>query len=136
MAMKVIFACVHSAGRSQMAAGFFNALADPQLAGAVAAGTQPARQLHPEAVAVMKEAGVDLSRAKPQLLTDELARGAQLLITMGCGESCPFVPGLERDDWQLPDPKGQPLERVRQIRDEIRGRVSRLLTERGWAKPA
>ncbi len=131
----VIFACVHSAGRSQMAAGFFNALADPAKVRGVAAGTEPAERVHPEAVAVMKEAGVDLSRAKPQLLTDELARGAQLLITMGCGESCPFVPGLARDDWQLSDPKGQPLDKVREIRDEIRARVARLLAANGWAKP-
>ncbi len=132
---KIIFACVHSAGRSQMAAGFFNALADPALAAAVAAGTQPAERVHPEVVSVMAEAGVDLSLARPQQLTDELARGARLLITMGCGESCPFVPGLERDDWQLPDPKGQPLEQVRKIRDEIRERVGRLVARHRWARP-
>lgn len=131
---RVIFACVHSAGRSQMAAGFFNALADPSRAVAVAAGTQPAGRVHPEAVEAMAAAGIDLSGAKPQLLTDELARGASMLITMGCGESCPFVPGLARDDWQLPDPKGQSAETVAQIRDQIRSRVAELIAKKGWAK--
>ena len=119
---KVIFACVHSAGRSQMSAAFFNALADPARAVAVSAGTEPATRVHPEVVDVMREVGIDLSGAKPTLLTDDLAKGATLLVTMGCGEQCPFVPGLERADWDLPDPKGQPPERVRAIRDDIRAR--------------
>jgi arsenate reductase len=127
----VIFACVHNAGRSQMAAAFFNAMADPKRARAVSAGTQPGSSVHPEVVAAMREIGVDLSSAKPQRLTDELARGADLLITMGCGDTCPALPGLRRDDWPLPDPKGQAIERVREIRDEIRSRVNDLLvTER------
>lgn len=131
---KVIFACVHSAGRSQMAAAFFNALADPAKAVAVAAGTQPAERVHPEAIAAMAGAGIDLSRAQPQLLTDDLARGATMLITMGCGEACPFVPGLARDDWQLSDPKGQSAERVAEIRDQIRTKVAELIAVKGWAK--
>lgn len=127
----VIFACVHNAGRSQMAAAFFNQLADPTLARAVSAGTQPGERVHPEVVEVMREVGLELSSSRPQKLTDALARGASLLITMGCGDACPVVPGLKRDDWPLPDPKGQPLARVREIRDEIKARVSRLLTQKG-----
>ena len=125
--LKVIFACVHNAGRSQMAAAFFNQLADPQRASAISAGTEPGIRVHPEVLAVMQEAGLDLSAAKPQKLTQELARNAQLLITMGCGDKCPYVPGLRRDDWPLRDPKGLPLEEVRIIRDEIRDRVRTLL---------
>jgi arsenate reductase len=130
----VIFACVHNAGRSQMAAAFFNQLADPSRVRALSAGTQPARRVHPEVVAVMREVGIDLRRTQPTLLTHELAAGAQLLVTMGCGESCPVVPGLRRQDWNLPDPKGQPIERVRAIRDEIRGLVERLVTAEGWQR--
>jgi arsenate reductase len=124
---KVIFACVHSAGRSQMSAGFFNKYADPAKAHAVSAGTQPADRVHPEVVEVMKEVGIDLSTAKPQKLTPELAQDADLLVTMGCGDECPFVPGLRRDDWPLPDPKGKNLEQVRQKRDEIQNRVRELI---------
>lgn len=120
---RVVFACTHSAGRSQMAAAFFNQLADSDKATAVSAGTEPAKQVHPEVVAAMKEVGFDLSDAKPQLLTTELAAGAKFLVTMGCGEGCPYLPGLEVVDWSIEDPKGQPIERVRQIRDEVRSRV-------------
>lgn len=127
----ILFACVHNAGRSQMAAALFNRLADPGRARAVSAGTQPGAHVHPEVVAVMRELDVDLSAARPRLLTDNLARGAALLVTMGCGEACPHVPGLARDDWPLDDPKGQPLERVREIRDEIQARVARLVASLG-----
>ena len=130
----VIFACVHNAGRSQMAAAFFNRFADPCRARAISAGTAPAERVHPEVVAVMRESGVDLSGARPTRLTPELAAQANLLITMGCGEACPFVPGLERDDWNLPDPKGQPRAQVQAIRDEIRARVARLVADRGWER--
>jgi arsenate reductase len=130
----VIFACVHNAGRSQMAAAWFNRLADPGRARAVSAGTQPATRVHPEVQAVMAEVGIDLSAAKPQLLTDELVRGAGLLVTMGCGDACPYVPGLQRDDWPLEDPKGKPVERVREIRDDIRERVRAVLAQRGWGR--
>ncbi|MCY1037015.1 arsenate reductase ArsC [Corallococcus sp. BB11-1] len=130
----VIFACVHNAGRSQMAAACFNLLADPARARALSAGTQPGARVHPEVQTVMAEAGVDLSSAHPQRLTDELAQGAQWLITMGCGDACPFVPGLKRGDWPLEDPKGKPLERVREIRDEVRERVMALLEQEGWAR--
>lgn len=134
MTSKVIFACVHSAGRSQMSAAFFNALADPARATAMSAGTEPAARVHPEVVDVMREVGIDLSGAKPTLLTDGLAKSATLLVTMGCGESCPFVPGLERADWNLPDPRGQPPERVRAIRDDIRARVTELVRARQWER--
>ncbi len=122
-----IFACVHNAGRSQMSAALFNRLADSTAARAISAGTQPAEHVHPVVVDAMKEIGIDLSSAKPQKLTSELAQGADMLITMGCGEECPYVPGLRREDWPLPDPKGQGIETVRQTRDEIRRRVLELL---------
>ena len=122
----VIFACVHNAGRSQMAAAFFNRLADPARARAVSAGTSPGDRVHPEVVTVMREEGIDLRDARPQKLTTDLAAAAQLLITMGCGDECPYVPGVDRDDWPLDDPKGQPLDRVRAIRDEIRTRAEAL----------
>jgi arsenate reductase (thioredoxin) len=129
--VKVIFACVHNAGRSQMAAAFFNQLADRERAQAVSAGTEPGPRVHSEVLAAMQEIGVDLSNARPQKLTEELASDAQLLITMGCGDKCPYVPGLRRDDWPLQDPKGKPMEEVRAIRDEIRGRVQSLLSLEG-----
>lgn len=97
----VIFACVHNAGRSQMAAALFNASADPERARAISAGTAPGHRLHPGVATVMLEHGIDLSEARPQLLTDELTSGATLLVTMGCGEACPVVTGLARDDWPL-----------------------------------
>ena len=135
MPERVVFACVHSAGRSQMAAGWFRALADPSMATAEAAGTQPGPQLHPNVVEVMREAGVDLSGRKPRLLDDVLAeQKPAMLITMGCGEQCPFVPGVARDDWPLPDPKGATLEQTRKIRDDIRSRVEALLDARGWRR--
>ena len=121
--LTIVFACVHNAGRSQMAAAFFNQLADPARARAISAGTQPGSRVHPEVVAVMREAGVDLSAATPRLLTPDLSERVDWLVTMGCGESCPVIPGARRDDWPLDDPKGQPPARVREIRDEIRQRV-------------
>lgn len=127
----VIFACVHNAGRSQMAAAFFNKLADPAKARALSAGTSPGDRVHPEVVAVMQEERIDLSGARPQKLTSELAAESQLLITMGCGDECPYVPGLRRDDWPLDDPKGQPVERVRAIREDIRARVEALVVREG-----
>ena len=129
-----IFACVHNAGRSQMSAAFFNQLADPAKAHAISAGTQPAAHVHPVVVDAMREVGIDLSSAQPQKLTAELAAGAQMLITMGCGDECPHVPGLRRDDWPLRDPKGQTLEAVRLVRDEIRARIEALLAAEGVAQ--
>src|SRR5438874_3174496 len=130
---RVIFACVHSAGRSQMAAAFFNMMADRAKAVAVSAGTQPAERVHPEVVEVMREVGIDLSNTRPRMLTAELAQGASLLVTMGCGDECPVIPGARREDWPLADPKGQPLGSVRDIRDEIKRRVVALLSSEPWA---
>ncbi len=124
---KVIFACVHNAGRSQMAAAFFNQLADPHKAQAISAGTEPGVRVHPEVQAVMQEVGIDLSNAKPQKLTEELAKDAQLLITMGCGDKCPYIPGLRRDDWPLQDPKGLPIPEGRTIRDTVKRCVQDLV---------
>jgi arsenate reductase len=129
---RVIFACRHNAGRSQMAAAFFNQMAEPSQAKALSAGTTPAERVHPEVTEVMREMGIDLAAAKPQLLTTELAAGTRLLVTMGCGEECPYIPGVEVQDWPLEDPKGKPIERVREIRDEVRRRVGELVTGRGW----
>jgi len=130
----VIFACVHNAGRSQMAAAWFNALCDSTKARAISAGTAPAERVHPEVLGVMREAGVDLDGHKPQMLTDELAQGAAMLVTMGCGERCPVVPGVKRADWPLEDPKGKPVERVRELRDEVRALVVALLRREGWER--
>lgn len=130
----IIFACAHNAGRLRMAAAFFNHLADPDKARAVSAGTRPATQVHPVVIEVMQELGIDLSRARPQRLTEELAQGASLLITMGCGDECPYLPGLRRDAWPLPDPKDQPADRVRNIRDEIRARVTALVRAEGCGR--
>jgi arsenate reductase len=128
----VLFACVHNAGRSQMAAAWFNALANPRVARAISAGTEPGPRVHPEVLEAMKEVGIDLSKVQPTLLTHELAAGSQLLVTMGCGEKCPVVPGLRRDDWPLEDPKGKQVERVREIRDEVRSRIEALIAHEGW----
>ena len=128
----IIFACVHSAGRSQMSAAFFRKHTNLLLYTAIAAGTEPASKVHAEVVTVMQEVGIDLSSAKPQLLTQELAQGASLLVTMGCGEKCPYVPGLKVIDWSLKDPKGQGLDSVRAIRDEIEQLVVQLIKANGW----
>ncbi len=128
----VVFACVHNAGRSQMAAAWFNRLADPVRARAISAGTDPGPRVHPEVLAAMAEVGVDLTGITPQRLTAELADGAWMLVTMGCGDQCPVIPGAVREDWPLPDPKGRPLDEVRTIRDEIRKRVERLIADHGW----
>jgi arsenate reductase len=115
-----------------MAAAWFNKMCDRTKARAISAGTQPGERVHAEVVQVMREEGIDLSGVKPQFLSEDLARHATLLVTMGCGDACPYVPGLKKLDWALPDPKGQPIESVRAIRDEIRQRVAGLATERNW----
>lgn len=130
----VLFACVENAGRSQMAAALFNQAADPARARAVSAGTRPAAMVHPEVAHVMREIGLDLVRVRPRALSRDLAAAASLLVTMGCGEDCPLVPGLRVEEWSVPDPKGQPAEHVRQIREEIRGLVAELVTREGWAR--
>ena len=129
---KVVFACVANAGRSQMAAALFNTLANPARARAISAGTRPGTAVHPEVVTAMRELGIDLSSATPQYLSTDLAKDAHIVITMGCGDECPLIPGVERDDWPLDDPKGQPVETVRRIRDEIKKRVEELVKERKW----
>jgi arsenate reductase len=128
----VLFACVQNAGRSQMAAAFFNHLAHSNKARALSGGTLPARAVHPRVIAAMREVGIDLSASIPQSLDQAIARSPQVLITMGCGESCPIVPGAETMDWPIPDPKDKPLDQVRNIREEIRARVLALLREHDW----
>ena len=125
----VLFACVHNAGRSQTAAALFNKYADPARARAISAGTDPSAHVHPEVIATMRRRGIDLSAQTPQKLTSELASTAQWLITMGCGDECPVVPGAKRDDWPIQDPKGQPAAVVDAIIDDIDRRV-RVLIER------
>jgi arsenate reductase (thioredoxin) len=120
----VLFVCLHNAGRSQMA----KAMLGPPHA-AESAGTTPAERVHPEVARAMAEVGVDLSNARPQKLTTELAEWADVVVTMGCGDQCPYIPGRRYVDWDLPDPKGLPLEDVRQIRDEIARRVRGLESE-------
>ncbi|HYY05643.1 MAG TPA: arsenate reductase ArsC [Candidatus Limnocylindria bacterium] len=128
----VLFACVENAGRSQMAAAFFNALADPAAARALSAGTDPAERVHPAVAQVMRELGIELGDARPRRLTADLVARADVLITMGCGAACPLVPGVPHEDWALPDPKDEPVERVREIRDQIRARVEALIASSGW----
>lgn len=128
----VLFACIHNAGRSQMAAAWFNALADQTKARGISAGTEPGTRVHPEVLTAMREVGIDLEGIAPQKLTDELAATAEILITMGCGEACPVVPGLRRLDWPLEDPKGKAVERVREIRDDVKARVAALLEAEDW----
>ena len=128
----VLFACVENAGRSQMAAALFNALADPSAARALSAGTEPAERVHPAIAQVMRELDIELGDARPRRLTADLVARADVLITMGCGAACPAVPGVPHEDWPLPDPKDEPVERVREIRDQIRARVEALIARSGW----
>lgn len=114
-----------------MAAAWFDRLADADVARGVSAGTEPGPRVHPEVVTVMNEVGLDLSAAVPRKLTDALARDATMLITMGCGPACPHIPGLRREDWPIEDPKGKPIERVRQIRDQVRALVEDLVRRDG-----
>src|SRR4030095_4975396 len=134
-AMKtILFACVQNAGRSQMAAAFFNAGADPARARAISAATRPAASVHAEVVEAMLELGIDLRAERPRRLTPELARDGDFLITMGCGEECPVVPGARREDWPISDPKGASRERVREIRDLLRARVEAWARAEGWSR--
>lgn len=128
----VLFACVQNAGRSQIAAALFNRHADQAKARAISAGTRPAARVHPEVVTLMRERGVDLSAQQPQRLTEALAAEAQWLITMGCGDECPVVPGATRDDWPIDDPKGQAPATVRRIADDVERRVRALISARSW----
>ena len=123
----VLFACVHNAGRSQIAAALFNRYADPAKARAISAGTQPAGRVHPEVAAALRQRGLDVSGATPQKLTPELASTADWLITMGCGDECPVIPGAKRDDWPIQDPKGQPPAVVDAIIDDLDTRIRQLI---------
>lgn len=128
----VIFACVHNAGRSQMAAAIFNKFVDPTKARAISAGTQPLDQIHLRVKMTMSELDVDLSQAKPIKLTPELATGASYLITLGCKENCPFISNVTMMDWPFDDPNGKELDQVRIIRDMIKAKVLSFLAEKLW----
>ncbi len=118
-----------------MASAIFNALADPKLAQGISAGTEPGDRVHPEVVSAMREIGIDLSAAVPRRLTDALAQTASVLVTMGCGEACPYVPGATVVDWEIPDPKGRAVEDVRVIRETVQAYVVELVRAHGWEKP-
>ena len=124
----VLFLCTHNAGRSQMALGFFNALAGDQAIG-WSGGSEPGIAVNPAAVAAMAEVGIDISTEFPKPWTDEIVRAADVVITMGCGDACPIFPGKRYEDWEIPDPAGMTVEDVRPIRDEVRTRVESLLAE-------
>ena len=131
----VIFACVHNAGRSQMAAAFFNEFADPTKARGLSAGTQPGERVHPEVLDAMREVGIDLAGVKPQKLTAKMVAECRWLLTMGCGDECPIAPFfVQKRDWPLEDPKGKPVERVREIREDVHARVSAFIAENGWSR--
>jgi protein-tyrosine-phosphatase len=126
--MNVLFVCLHNAGRSQISAALFERAAAGRHH-ALSAGTTPAERVHPEVVEAMNERGIDLSEQKPQLLTTELAEQADVVVTMGCGDACPYIPGKRYIDWNLPDPKGRPMADVRRLRDDIERRVTELALE-------
>ncbi len=124
----VLFVCVHNAGRSQMAAGFLRRLSDDRVE-VLSAGSVPAAEVNPVAVAAMAEVGIDIASATPKVLTEGAVRASDVVVTMGCGDACPFFPGTRYEDWELDDPAGQGIEAVRPIRDEIRRRVAHLVEE-------
>jgi len=123
-----MFVCVHNAGRSQMAAGFLTALSGGQVE-VRSAGSAPATSLNPVAVEAMAELGIDITDQHPEILTPDAVEASDVVITMGCGEVCPYFPGVRYEDWELDDPAGQPIEKVREVRDDIRRRVEQLLRE-------
>jgi len=127
---EILFLCVHNAGRSQMAAAFARQLGADRVV-IHSAGSAPGETLNPAVVAAMDEVGIDISAESPKKLTDQMARDADVIVTMGCGDECPFYPGKRYDDWELTDPAGQPIDVVRGVRDDIRRRVSELLAELG-----
>ena len=124
----VLFVCVHNAGRSQMAAGWLRELAGDRVE-VRSAGSMPADQINPVAVEAMREVGIDITAEQPKVLTTEAVQASDVVITMGCGDACPFFPGKRYEDWKLEDPAGQGIESVRPIRDEIKGRIETLLAE-------
>ena len=125
---RALFVCLHNAGRSQMSQALFERAAGGRHT-ALSAGTSPAEHVHPEVVEAMRELDIDLSGRRPQLLTDALAEQADVIVTMGCGDACPYIPGKRYEDWDLPDPSGRPLEEVRATREEIQRRIAALVTE-------
>jgi arsenate reductase len=125
---RVLFVCLHNAGRSQISRALFERAADGRHE-AESAGTEPAESVHPEVLEIMREIGIDLSDRTPKKLSDELAQWADVVVTMGCGDACPYIPGKRYIDWDLPDPKGLPLDEVRALRDDIAGRVESLAAE-------
>ena len=124
----VLFVCVHNAGRSQMAAGWLSQIAGDRIE-VRSAGSEPGDRINPVAVEAMREVGIDIAGAQPKKLTTESVEHADVVVTMGCGDTCPFFPGKRYLDWQLTDPAGQPIEVVRQVRDEIRTRIETLVSE-------
>jgi arsenate reductase len=124
----VLFVCVHNAGRSQMAAGWLAELAGDRVE-ILSAGSQPARELNPVAVQAMREVGIDIGEQRPKMLTTDSVARADVVVTMGCGDSCPYFAGKRYEDWQLTDPAGQPIEVVRRVRDEIRTRIEALVND-------
>ncbi|WP_368496191.1 arsenate reductase ArsC [Herbiconiux sp. A18JL235] len=124
----VLFVCVHNAGRSQMAAGYLQALAGDRVV-VLSAGSEPKDRVNPVAVEAMAEEGIDITSNQPKVLTTEAVRDSDVVITMGCGDACPIFPGKRYEDWELTDPAGRPIEEVRPIRDDIRARVEQLLSE-------
>ena len=130
----VLFVCVHNAGRSQMAAGWLRSLAGDEI-DVLSAGSEPGNQINPVAVEAMREVGIDITANTPRLLSTEDVQASDVVITMGCGDACPFYPGKRYEDWKLTDPAGQPIETVRQVRDEIRTHIETLLTELRTSQP-
>ncbi|KAF9332468.1 hypothetical protein BG006_004642 [Podila minutissima] len=128
----VMFACVHNAGRSQMAAAFFNKHRTQDTVKGISAGTNPASEVHPVVREIMLEVGIDLSNITPVKLTPELAKTASTIVTMGCGETCPYVPGVQIIDWGITDPKNKPVDEARVIRDEIENRIKAFITENNY----
>ncbi len=124
----ILFVCLHNAGRSQMSQALFERAAAGEHT-ALSAGTMPAEHVHPEVVEAMQELGIDLSNRQPQLLTRELAERVDVVVTMGCGDECPYIPGKRYIDWNLADPKSRPLDEVRAIRDDIASRIDSLLAD-------
>jgi protein-tyrosine-phosphatase len=124
----VLFVCVHNAGRSQMAAGYMTALSQGAVE-VLSAGSEPKDQINPVAVAAMAEDGIDIAANVPKILTTEAVKDSDVVITMGCGDTCPIFPGKRYEDWELDDPAGQSIEAVRPIRDEIKARIEALLAE-------
>jgi arsenate reductase (thioredoxin) len=125
---RVLFVCLHNAGRSQISKALFDRAADGRHQ-SESAGTEPGERVHPEVVAAMRELGFDLTARQPHKLTNEMAEWADVVVTMGCGDACPYIPGKRYIDWNLPDPKGRPVEEVRALRDDIGQRVTALVRE-------